>query len=167
MGLGRNKQTLLKVGEFAQTASATYYGGSPAMMSTAGTVELATRTKLLSSGSYVGIFYNTSVVDALTEGDKATFLAGTCVLTFMKATPNTNNSVLNVEGSAGVASDDYPYDTTLTWAPGDKLYLGATTSGTWSNVNSGTDEALGVVLVAGTNYLTVLMNNKAGAYIHA
>lgn len=168
MGLTRQKQTLLKVGEFVQKATCdTYYGGSPAMIDTDGKLNLATRTRLLSAGSYVGVFYNTSVVDALTYGGKATFLAGTCLVTLTKLTPNTNNSSTNVEGTAGVASDDYPYNTSLTWTAGDKVYLHTGTNGTWSNVQTGTDECLGVVMATGTNYITVLFNNRAGAVVHA
>lgn len=160
MSLGRNRYTIHKVGEYSQLAGTTYYGGQPCAINTSGTLE-----KAISDGSttYVGIFANYSAVDAKTKDVKSTFYAGTCVLTLMKATPNVDNRTTNVEGTAGVDGDDYPYNTTLVYNEGDKLYVGA--DGLWTNVNPGSKQALGVVLYAGTNSLTVLFNNLAGAVI--
>lgn len=161
MGLGRNRYTIHKVGEYSQASGATYKGGSPAGINTSG--ELVPAVAGGSNCTYVGIFANASSVDANTKDLKSTFYAGTCILTLLKALPNTNNSTTNVEGTAGVAGDDYPYNSALTYNEGDKLYVGATLG--WTNVNPNSNEAVGVVLYAGTNSLTVLFNNKAGANI--
>lgn len=160
MSLGRNRYTIHKVGEYAHKSGATYYGGSPASVNTSGELEIAKKD---GSTAYVGIFANYSGVDAKTKDRKSTFYAGTCLLTLMKALPNTDNRTTNVEGTAGVDGDEYPYDTTKVYNEADLLYVDA--NGLWTNVNPGSKEALGVVMYAGTNSLTVLFANKPGATI--
>jgi len=168
MGLGRQKFTVLKVGEFAQETGAVYYGGSPMAITQTGTLRNAKYAQLASAKSdatattYVGIAYNTSTVDADTYGGKSTFLAGACVVTMSKMLANTNNSVLNVQGTAGQSGDDYPYDTTLTWNEADLLFVGHT--GKWVNVNPASGKpAFGTVLEVGTDSITVLLYGGTNA----
>jgi hypothetical protein len=73
-----------------------------------------------------------------------------------KNSANTNNTSINVDGSAGQAGDDFPYDSTLTWNEADRLYISA--AGLWVNVKvNSNDPHYGIVLKAATDYILVYM----------
>lgn len=172
MGISRKKQTLLKVGEFSSLETSMYYGGSPAAINHSGTVQLATNAELnlarsnSSALTYVGIFYNPSQVDSNTKNRVSTFLSGSAIVTLTKNSVNTNNTSINVDGTAGQAGDDYPYDTTLAWVTGDRLYIGAT--GLWQRTAETTgDPHYGVVLKAATNYLICLFYGSPSNWVNA
>lgn len=168
MGVGRKMFTVLKVGEWLQEPDAVYYGGSPLAITTNGKLTLAKYGTLVATKTdstavtYVGVARNNYHTDSLTYQGQTTFFAGACIVTLMKGLPNTNNSSTNVEGTAGDAYDEYPYDTTLTWNEKDLVFVGH--DGLWVNVNPASGKPCqGTVLTVGTNYITVLFYGGTNA----
>ena len=158
MGLGRTKDTIMRIGEYSQASGATYYQGSPAGVDTDGNLNIMTSTTHDNgTKSYIGIFRNTSAYDAAQQDDKATVFMGPAIVTMQYNVANTNNSSINNDGAPGDQdSDAYPYDSTLTWNEADRLYLD--TAGLWSNVAATEgDPIYGTVLKVGSNYLTVFL----------
>lgn len=161
MGLGRRKFTVTKAGEWVNDGTSTYWGGSPLAVNQSGKLTLAKYAQLASAKSdatsttYVGVAYNTSAEDARTYQGQTTFVIGACILTMGKMQANTNNSVLNVQGTAGQYQDDYPYNNALTWNEGDLVFVGH--DGKWTNVNPASGKpSFGTVLEVGTDYITVV-----------
>lgn len=159
MGLGRVRNTTLKVGEFATASGETYYGGSPMAVNKSGEIVLAKYANLVATRTdstavaYVGVAANPSAVDANTRDYKMTVFTH-CTLTLTKNVVSNNGVTINVDGHAGQTGDDYPYDTNLTWTPGDLVYIGH--DGKWTNVNPASGKpAYGTVLEAGTGYIVV------------
>lgn len=168
MGLSRKKMTTMKVGEFQRQAGETWYGGSPAGINKSGKLVLAHYGTLVASKtdstaiSYVGIFVNPSLVDADTYKGQSTFYAGTCIVTMTKLNQNTDGSVTNVDGTAFLKGDGYPYDSSLTFDESNLLYVDI--NGLWTNVQPSSGKpCFGTVIEVGTSSITALMYNVPSA----
>lgn len=162
MGLSRIKNTSIRQGEFATKASITYYGGSPAGINKTGEIVNCNCTNLnlarsnANAESYVGIFRDPSATVSSVLGNKSTLFIGPAIVTFQKNSANVNNTSINNDGAPGQSGDDFPYDDSLTWDEGDRLFINA--SGKWRNLAVNANDAhYGTVLKAGTNFLTVLL----------
>jgi len=140
----------LKNGEFTVSSGVTeYYGGSPAKMTTGGTLDLCTSD--LSTGTpsaYVGIFANSKLRDfagRTAATHKATFYSGTLICQFTSGTTSSAQTTY---------ADALPYTAGDSWAVGSPLYVAAT--GKWTLTDPGSGIVRGTVLEVGTTYLTVL-----------
>jgi len=161
MGLARSKFTLHRNGEWSTKANETYYGGSPAGVNKSGEIVKTNCTNLnlarsnASAESFIGVFRDPSASVSSVLNNKSTLLIGCSIVTLQKNSANTNNTSINNDGSPGQSGDDYPYDTSLAWDEGDRLFINA--SGVWvrTATNAG-DCHYGTVVKVGTNYLTVL-----------
>jgi len=168
MGLGRDKFTVTKAGEWIADSASAHVGGSPMAVNQSGKLTLAKYAQLASaksdgtSTSFVGVAYNSNTVDQKTYKGQATFVLGSAILTLSKMLPNTNNSVLNVQGTAGQEGDDFPYDTSLTWNEGDLMFIGQ--DGKWTNANPASGKpCYGTVLEVGTSSITVVFYGSPSA----
>ena len=120
------------------TISSPYFGGQPAAIYTDGTVVLA----LGATPLYIGLFKNSSWEDML--NGNATIVSGASKVALFNGS-NEIDSVVN-----GVTIEGAPYDTSLTWANGDYLYVNHTT-GLWSNVSASNGTAKGIVVKCPTS----------------
>jgi len=120
------------------TTASPYYGGQPAAMNTDGTCILA----LGATPAYLGVFKNSSWEDL--QNGNAGIVHGASKVAFFNGSNEQDSTVnsLTVEGA--------PYDTTLTWAAADYLYVNHTT-GLWTNVSSSNGTAKGIVVKAPTS----------------
>lgn len=163
MGLGNQRTTTIRNGEFLAAAGQTYVSGSPAAIDKAGQLRLATNAAINlartdpSALSYIGLFVRTSGFDAVRGKGEAPVYMGPTIVTLQKNVNNINNSSLNNDGAPGnQPGDDYPYDATLAWDEADRLFIGAT--GKWQRTAAtGGDPHYGTVLKVGPNFLTVLL----------
>ena len=157
MGLIRNKDLSLRLGEFPSNASATYYGGSGLALNSNGELVLAKANQVsLANGNttkttFLGLAWTTSAENATRRDLISTCLAGPSLVTLCKL---TLNSFTNAAGTPGITGDDFPYKTTDTWLPGDEVYLG--NDGLWTNTAAtAADPYYGVVRAVSTDQLEV------------
>jgi hypothetical protein len=87
--------------------------------------------------SIIGVFKNSSFQDR--QNGNATILSGVCRLKFINGSGSADNTDPN-----GNVIEGAPYDTTITFAPGDKIYVNA--AGLWTNVSGGAGTAKGIVV---------------------
>lgn len=118
------------------TTASPYFGGQPVAMHTDGTVILA----LGSTPKYLGMAKNSSYEDV--ANGNAVVVSGASKVVFMNGS-NEQESVT----PQGVTVEGAPYDTTLTWAPGEYLYIG-NTDGLWTNVSTSNGTPKGIVVKA-------------------
>lgn len=110
--------------DIADMTANPYFGGAPIAMQNTGLTRLA---KATDDQVFIGLAQNSSFEDS-TNGN-CTVVAGNAYVRFIDGSvsqdeqPSTQPTE-TVEGA--------PYDTTLTFVPGDKLYIAA--SGLWTNV---------------------------------
>lgn len=140
MGIDRPKFHSVKNGDIAMDPNwESYVGGSPTGINELGKLVKAKYATLAASKtdstavSYVGVFINTSGVDSAHIEKKASYYMGPGVFTLTKLSSVANNAHTNAAGGAGVADDDYPYDTDLTYEPKDLIFIGL--EGKWVNAN--------------------------------
>jgi hypothetical protein len=110
-----------------------YYGGQPATIDANG-VRLAL---VADETAIIGVFKNSSYQDR--QNGNATILGGVCRLKFINGSGSADNTDPN-----GNVIEGAPYDTTITFNPGDKIYVSA--AGLWTNVSGGAGTAKGIVI---------------------
>jgi len=148
-----------------------YVGGSPAYITTAGTVDVLTTDPLTGDTGYIGVFANSKGLDQkstnlLEYASSGTGSGQTFAATGnYKATIVTGPAILRFQtGVKDLVTDGYPYLTGDTWVAGDSVYIG--TGGTWTNTRPGTltlgtggtitlGKSRGKVISVGTDYLDV------------
>ena len=113
-------------------ANSPYFGGQPAAISTSGQAILA----LGATPAYLGMFKNSSFEDL--QNGNASIVHGASKVVFMNGSVEVD-TVVN-----GVTVEGAPYDTALTYAAADYLYVTAAT-GLWTNVSAGNGTAKGIV----------------------
>ena len=140
----------MRIGELpldlTDAASNPYFGGQPAQMGTSG-LKLA---KANDDQSFVGVFLNSSYEDS--QNGNATIISGQAYVRFLNGSISQDSPT-----PQGTTVEGAPYDTSLTFATGDKLYIDA--NGKWTNVanagrqkgivtkgNSATDDAVEAIL---------------------
>jgi hypothetical protein len=109
-----------------------YFGGQPATIDASG-------VRLCLSGDekkFIGVFKNSSYQDR--QNGNATILGGICRLKFINGSISADNTDPN-----GNVIEGAPYDTTVTFAPGDKIFISAT--GLWTNTGTAGQEK-GIVI---------------------
>jgi hypothetical protein len=109
-----------------------YFGGQPATIDGNG-------VRLALSGdeaSFIGVFKNSSYQDR--QNGNATVLGGICRLKFVNGSVSADNTDPN-----GNVIEGAPYDTTITFSPGDHIYINAT--GFWTNTGTAA-QAKGIVV---------------------
>ena len=120
------------------TTASPYFGGQPLAINTDGTVILA----LGSTPKYIGVAKNSSWEDL--QNGNAVVVGGASKVVFFNGS-NEQDSTVN-----GVTVEGAPYDTTLTWANGDYLYV-ANATGLWTNVSTSNGTPKGIVVKAPTS----------------
>ena len=127
-------------------AANSYFGGQPVAINALGQATLAT-----SGGGtplYVGMFKNSHFEDA--QNGKATVVSGASKIQFMNGSDQVEN-----QDPAGNTIEGAPYDTTLTYAAGEYLYINKTT-GLWTNVSAGNGTAKGIIVKPATSTDSVM-----------
>ena len=111
---------------FDITYSTVFYGGAPAVINTSGNLELLTCDMVAAVGGarrIQGYFQDCSEEVVAHGNGRATYLPAGATLALGSGYSKNNYT------------DDYPYKTTDTYVPGDKIYLGY--DGLWTNVAAG------------------------------
>jgi hypothetical protein len=124
----------MRIGDLAldTTDAATngYFGGQPAQIGANG-LKLA---KAANDQTFVGVFQNSSFEDL--QNGSATLLTGVCYLRFINGSVSQDSPT-----PTGQVVEGAPYNTSLTFNPGDKIYIDA--NGLWTNVaNAGTEKGI-------------------------
>lgn len=174
--LAQVRDVVLRSGDYSVLSGATAYrGGSPARMGTGGTLDVATYDT--GNTAFVGVFANCQAVDQLPGYDVSLSGTGTGVTVTSVYKSSVIHGPSRLRLTSGVrrgVADGYPYDSTLTYVPGDMLYIG--TGGTWVNVAPQTRSteyaetgvtsgwavsvAHGIVEASGSNYIDVLFYGR-------
>lgn len=169
MGIDRPKFHVVKNGDLSFDPNwGAYVGGSPAAVNEGGKLVRAKYANLALAKSdatgvtYVGVFINTSTVDGNHIEKKAAYYLGAGVFTLTKLKESQNNLYTNPGGGAGVPSDDYPYDTNITFKPKDNIFVDL--SGLWTNANPEAGKpTFGVVLAVLPGALVVQFYGQPSA----
>jgi hypothetical protein len=105
-----------------------YFGGQPACQETTGLVRLA---KSADDQAFRGLFNNSSYEDSF--NGNATIVEGACFVRFINGSLSQDSPLPN-----GTVVEGAPYDNTVTFNPGDRLYIGS--SGLWENTGTAGQE---------------------------
>ena len=165
-----------KSGEYlVASGSGNYVGGTPAQMTTGGTVDAlsgATPDEFLAlqgTGSamvtttggsrYLGVFMNCKAVDQLPGYDSVWSGSGSgkTFSQHYRGSLIVGTAKLRFQsGTKAGLADGFPYETGDSWAVGDKIFVSS--AGTWTNTPPSTGSTLrGMVEEVGTNYIDVVM----------
>lgn len=104
------------------SGSVTYFGGQPASILADGSITLTVTANL----KYIGVLHNSSFED--TKIGNAAVIPGPAKITLINGS-NAEDPTVGVTTVEGA-----PYDTNLTYAAGDLLYISAT--GFWQNTSA-------------------------------
>ena len=132
-------------GDYSAATGETYYGGSPAKITTDGYLHLCTSDPTTAATECIGVFANSNLVDWKKESTSGV----------MKATVYAFGPfACRLEsGTRDGYADASPYESGDGWDEGSPLYVSAT--GTWTLTDPGSGTQRGVVMAVGSSYLDV------------